>query len=104
MDGVVSMSFKTCAFLLALSLPVVPAATAQTSPRQFIAPYAFSPEPQNLTQSAAYWDISDIAGGDIDGDGKPDLVIGVNDMNNNTPPNYLEWLKGNGDGTFVVKQ
>ena len=62
------MSFKLCAFLPALFLAVVPIAAGQTSPQQLIAPYAFSPEPQRVGQPA-FWNISDIAAGNIDGDG-----------------------------------
>jgi len=97
------MTLKLAAFVFALPLVSFSVATAQSGRPQFIAPISISPEPQNVTAMAA-WNVTGIAAGDIDGDGKPDLVIGVEDENNTTPPNYLEWLKGNGDGTFVVKQ
>ncbi len=97
------MNLKLAVLIFALPLVSLNVATAQSGRPQFIAPIGISPVPQNVNALAA-WNVTDIAAGDIDGDGKPDLVIGVEDENNTTPPNYLEWLKGNGDGTFAVKQ
>ena len=73
----------------------------RTNPHsRFISPLSLSPQPQ-LTGSGVYWNISGIAAGDIDGDGKPDLLVGM--LGEPNPPNSVEWLKGKGDGTFVVQ-
>ncbi|WP_155987615.1 FG-GAP repeat domain-containing protein [Pseudacidobacterium ailaaui] len=44
--------------------------------------------------------VYDLDAGDIDGDGRPDLVVGL-DFEQETPPPFLKWFKGNGDGTFT---
>ena len=98
------MSNQSVSLVLAVLLASLNLATAQSTPPRFIAPISISPEPQNTDLNAS-WNVYDIAADDIDGDGKPDLVISVQDETNLiNPPNFLEFLKGNGNGTFIVKK
>jgi hypothetical protein len=72
----------------------------------FISTATYSQQPRFI--SPISWPIGtsfvssvyDFDAGDIDGDGRPDLVAAL-DFEGNTPPPFLKWFKGNGDGTFT---
>ena len=73
-------------------------ASSQTPTPRFISPFSISPD-AGVSVSTGFWNVSNLVAGDIDGDGKPDLLVSVQTQSN--LPNYVEWLKGKGDGTFV---
>ncbi len=85
--------------LLTLCLSFLAPLLAQsTSHRQFVSPFT-----QPLyTGNNSSGEINDIATGDLDGDGKPDLVVSFCCVTS-TPGPYLKWFKGNGDGTYTEK-
>jgi hypothetical protein len=65
----------------------------QITPR-FISPISW---PIGTSEVSSVYDFD---AGDMDGDGRPDLVAAL-DFEGNTPPPFLKWFKGNGDGTFT---
>ncbi len=79
---------------------LVPLLAQSTSHRPFVTPITYPVgNPNAQFPSSVY----DIASGDLDGDGKPDLVFSISWEGNSSPGPYLRWLKGNGDGTYTEK-
>ena len=56
----------------------------------------------SFTGAGALFDLSNIAIGDVNNDGIPDLVGSCNGYFGSCPAGYLEAFIGNGDGTFSV--